>query len=190
MRWNDCFFAVFFFFRESEARITSLQTIYECVYALKLCWKSEFEVLGNCSSVFLPNGLPSVVPNPGASRLSSYRVCLLRAPCRLMLIGILNDLRGEAEFKNISTPMSATNQSQFLPHGSLDLKGKRPSVSSQTYSYHQQTAVEWVEQLNGLDQFRLFSGENPVVYQGSKVSAQAPFSLILGFYSNHYRWGR
>lgn len=31
----------------------------------------------------------------------SHRVCLLRAPCRLMLMGTLNDLRGEVVFKNI-----------------------------------------------------------------------------------------
>lgn len=35
----------------------------------------------------------------------SYRACLLRAPCRLMVTGKLNDLRGYCVLRNMDAPV-------------------------------------------------------------------------------------
>lgn len=110
---------------------------------------------------------------PAQSIICSYRVCRLRAPCRLMLMGMLNDLRGEAVFKNMPSPISATSGPSctclLLTSLFLYLKVKCPAPKR---SSHVSSRLERSEGINAPG-CSLFTRELPVVYQSSKVSAKS-----------------
>ena len=119
---------------------------------------------------------------PAQSIVLSYRVCRLRAPCRLMLMGMVNDLRGEVVFKNMPTTISVSATSQ-APSMYIHLTSS--PVSESQMSFCQQLIISCLQQapvkrggwLSGPD-CSLFTGGLPVVYQGSKVSATTPSSLM------------
>lgn len=89
----------------------------------------------------------------------SYRPCRLRAPCRLMLTGMLNDLRGDDALRNMAPPLPA------------------PSRSRSRWSTLCLEAGP-VDGGPGTDWPRLLTWERPVVYRGSKVSVRAPSALL------------
>ena len=152
-------------------------SMYNCV---PKSLKSECEVSETPPVFFLLNDLPTVFSRAsllGPVDRPPYRVCRLRAPCRLMLMGMLNDLRGEAAFKNM--PHSYLGRlpapSMYIHLTSCSLSESQMSSCQQLIASHlQQAPVQW----RWSTECCLFTGELPGVYQGSKVSATAPSSLV------------
>lgn len=100
------------------------------------------------------NAPPAGVVNTCAI-VPSYRACRLRAPCRLMLTGMLNDFWGESALRNMDAPLPVP----LLHLGS----GRRP--------------IDVDHRLTGPDCGAL-TWQRPVVCPGSRVSARAPSALL------------
>lgn len=80
------------------------------VSVVKLCSHLEvFSVVMNSQLCFLK----SWCCWQAQSIICSYRVCGLRAPCRLMLMGMLNDLRGEPALRIMPSPIPAISQNGY-----------------------------------------------------------------------------
>lgn len=96
----------------------------------------------------------------------SYRAGRLRAPCRLMLTGMLNDLRGDAVLRNMAPPVRAPSRSRSR-WSTLCLEAARPTVVQGRRLCPGQIAAR-------------SPGKRPVVYRGSKVSAFRPAARCHG----------
>lgn len=56
-------------------------------------------------SLFSPPNAPQLLRFDTCVMVLSYRACRLRAPCRLMLMGMLKDLRGGCALRNMEAPL-------------------------------------------------------------------------------------
>lgn len=90
----------------------------------------------------------------------SYRAGRLRAPCRLMLTGMLNDLRGDAVLRNMAPPLLAPSWS-------------RSRWSTLCLEAAQSTVIQG-RRLPGPDCGAL-TWERPVVYRGLKGECASAF---------------